>query len=160
MTHPLYSRLASITRSTAAFGIVSLSIATLAQAPAAQSPSTSVRESTPLPTSSKSQIREAQDAYLAGARLLDRNDLTGAEAQFEKALKLDPANHDYVMAAAVAREHRVTELVQRSGKARLLGQTSKAEALLGEARLLDPDNQIVTQHLPPSSVPNSFNPQT
>ncbi|MEO6911316.1 MAG: hypothetical protein ABI158_10365, partial [Edaphobacter sp.] len=42
----------------------------------------------------------------------------------------------------------------------LLGQTSKAEALLGEARLLDPDNQIVTQHLPPSSVPNSFNPQT
>ncbi len=108
------------------------------------------------PPLSKNQRREAQDAYLAGARLLDRNDLTGAETQFAKALKLDPENHDYVMAAEITREHRVTELVQQSGKARLMGQTKKAEALLAQASLLDPENPIVTQHLPPGALPVAF----
>ncbi|MEO8736522.1 MAG: hypothetical protein ABI380_08265 [Edaphobacter sp.] len=156
MTHPIQSRLVSISRSTAAFAVISFSLAAHAQTPPAKSPQTA---SDTLSTPSKSQIHEAEDAYLAGARLLDRNDLTGAQTQFAKALKLNPDNHDYIMAAAVTLEHRVTELVQQSGKARLLGQTSKAEALLGEARLLDPQNRIVTQHLAPGAVPISFNPE-
>lgn len=144
MTHPIHSRLAAIARSIAVCAIFSLSAAAFAQAPSADSPL------------SKNQRRQAQNAYLAGARLLDRNDLTGAEMQFAKALKLDPENHDYVLAAEIAREHRVTELVQQSGKARLMGQNKKAEALLAQASLLDPENPIVTQHLPPGALPVAF----
>jgi type II secretory pathway component GspD/PulD (secretin) len=108
---------------------------------------------------SKHQLHQAEDAYLAGARLLERNDLTGAQEQFKKAVELNPSNHDYAMAVSLTREHRVTELVQQSGKARLLGQKAKAEALLGEARLLDPQNRIVTQHLPPGAMPVTFHPE-
>ncbi len=155
-----------MTRCAAAFAVVGLSVATFAQTPPvkpqqATTPTSaaSVHDSTTLSGPSKNQIREADDAYLAGARLLERNDLTGAQTEFEKALKLNPTNHDYAMAAAITREHRVTELVQQSGKAHLLGQAKKAQVLLNEARLLDPQNQIVTQHLPPGTLPVSFNPE-
>src|ERR1700744_4602161 len=86
--------------------------------------------------SSKHQVQAAEDAYLAGARLLDHNDLTGAELQFGKAAKLDPANSDYASAYTVTHQRHVSQLVQESGKARLLGQNEKAETLLAEARLL------------------------
>lgn len=102
------------------------------------------------------QLREAEDAYLAGARLLDRGDLAGAEARFAKAASLNPANADYLQAAALAREHRVTELVQQAGKARLLAHPDKAQALLAEARKLDPANAIVTQHLDEATPSASF----
>lgn len=161
MTHLFQLRLASISRCTAACAFAGISLASLAQSPAKPSrPATpSAQESTTVAGPSKSQLHDAEDAYLAGARLLERNDLRGAEAQFDKALKLNPSNHDYVMASTITREHRVTELVQQSGKARLLGQTKKAAALLNEARILDPENQIVTQHLSPDAIPTLFNPE-
>jgi general secretion pathway protein D len=154
MILPFQFRLASITRSTAAFAFLGLSLTCLAQTPPAKPTS----EST-LSTPSKNQLREAEDAYLAGARLLERNDLTGAQTQFEKAVKLNPANHDYAVAVTITREHRVTELVQKAGKAHLLGQNIKSEALLGEARLLDPENRIVSQHQAPGALPITFNPE-
>jgi len=77
--------------------------------------------------SSKRQVEAAEDAYLAGARLLDHNDLTGAELQFGKAAKLDPGNSDYASAYTVIHQRHVSQLVQESGKARLLGQNEKAE---------------------------------
>lgn len=95
----------------------------------------------------KHQIEAADTAYLAGARLLDRNDLAGAEAQFDKAATLNPANHEYALAASLAREHRVTELVHQASKARLMGQPKKADSLLSEAAMLDPQNNIVGQHI-------------
>ena len=95
----------------------------------------------------KRQIEAADTAYLAGARLLDRNDLTGAEAQFDKAATLNPGNHEYTLAASLAREHRVTELVHQASKARLTGQPKKADSLLSEAAALDPQNNIVGQHI-------------
>jgi type II secretory pathway component GspD/PulD (secretin) len=116
------------------------------------------------PPPSKHQAQLAEDAYLAGARLLDHNDLAGAEAQFAKALKLNPSHSEYAQAVALAHEHRVTELIQQSGKARLLGQTDKADKLLAEARKLDPQNNIVTQHVDAGSPSHAFNatfdPQT
>jgi general secretion pathway protein D len=102
---------------------------------------------------------QAEDAYLAGARLLDRNDLTGAEIQFDKAVKLDPSNSDYANAYAVTHQRHVTQLVQESGKARLLGQNEKAETLLAEARLLDPENKIVGQSVDAGSPPKVFHPE-
>ena len=95
----------------------------------------------------KRQIEAAETAYLAGARLLDRNDLAGAEAQFDKAASLNPGNHEYELAASLAREHRVTELVHQASKARLTGQPKKADSLLSEAAALDPQNNIVGQHI-------------
>ena len=76
-------------------------------------------------TPSKHQVQAAEDAYLAGARLLDHNDLSGAEIQFDKAAKLAPANSDYASAYTVTHQRHVSQLVQESGKARLLGQNQK-----------------------------------
>lgn len=107
---------------------------------------------------SKHDAQMAQDAYLAGARLLDRGDLAEAEKKFLKASQIDPARADYVQAALLAHEHRVTELVQQAGKARLLGHPEKADTLLAEARKLDPQNNIVTQHTDPIA-PMAFRPK-
>jgi general secretion pathway protein D len=107
----------------------------------------------------KRQAQAAEDAYLAGARLLDRNDLTGAEIQFDKAVKLNPSNSDYVLAYAVTHQRHITELVQESGKARLLGQKEKAETLLAEARLLDPQNKVVGQSVDSGALPKAFHPE-
>jgi general secretion pathway protein D len=161
-------RASVITRCTAALAIASLSLTTLAQAPPAQPPQAT--SSTPKPPSStakdaisetlsKRQTEAAEDAYLAGARLLDRKNIAGAEAQFAKARKLNPASRDYALAAALTREQHVSELVQQAGKARILGQIEKADTLLAEARLLDPQNQIVTQHLDPGALPKIFHPE-
>jgi general secretion pathway protein D len=107
----------------------------------------------------KHQIQAAEDAYLTGARLLDHNDLTGAELQFGKAAKLNPNNADYANAYTVTHQRHVAELVQESGKARLLGQNVKAETLLAEARLLDPENEIVGQSVDSGARPKVFHPE-
>jgi general secretion pathway protein D len=107
----------------------------------------------------KHQARAAEDAYLAGARLLGQNNLTGAEVQFDKAVKLDSSNSDYASAYAVAHQRHIARLVQESGKARLLGQNEKAETLLAEARLLDPENKIVGQSVDAGSPPKVFHPE-
>jgi general secretion pathway protein D len=140
----LQSRASTIARWTAT---LALCTASLAQTPA------------PIGAATKHQTQAAEDAYLAGARLLEHNDLTGAELQFDKATKLNPANNDYARAYAVIHQRHVTELIQESGKARLLGQNEKAEALLAEARLLDPQNDIVGQSVDSGSLPKVFHPE-
>ena len=107
----------------------------------------------------KRQIQAAEDAYLAGARLLEHNDLAGAEAQFGKALQLNPGNADYANALAVTHQHHITELVQQAGKARLLGQNEKAETLLAEARLLDPESPLIGQGVDTGAIPKVFHPE-
>jgi general secretion pathway protein D len=163
MTAPSYSR-ASITRCMA---VLAMTIPALAQSqpaqdavtPAPQTAASAAAARVIPPPPGKRQAQSAEDAYLAGARLLDRNDLAGAEAQFAKALKLNPNHSEYAQAAALAHEHRVTALIQQSGKARLLGQAGKADELLAEARKLDPQNNIVTQHVDATSPPHAFNTQ-
>jgi general secretion pathway protein D len=110
-------------------------------------------------TPTKHQIQAAEDAYLSGARLLDHNDLAGAELQFDKAVKLNPSNNDYASAYALTHQRHVAQLVQESGKARLLGQNEKAETLLAEARLLDPQNTIVGKHVDSGALPKAFRPE-
>jgi general secretion pathway protein D len=107
----------------------------------------------------KHQIQAAEDAYLAGARLLDHDDVSAAEIQFDKAAKLNPANNDYAMAYSITHQRHITELMRQSGKARLLGQNEKAETLLAEARLLDPQNNIVGQSVDPGGLPRVFHPK-
>jgi general secretion pathway protein D len=153
MTATPHPRASAIARRAITFAFCSLSIATLAQAPADK---TTTEASSDAPT--KRQTQAAEDAYLTGARMLDRNDLAGAEIQFNKAVKLNPSNGDYAKAYAVTHQRHITELVQESGKARLLGQNEKAETLLAEARLLDPQNNIVGQSSDPGALPKLFHP--
>ncbi len=159
-----YSRIALITR---CMVVLAMTLPALAQSQPAQDTVTPPPQTAAAteaarvipPPPSKHQAQSAEDAYLAGARLLDRNDLAGAEVQFAKALKLNPSHSEYAQAVALAHEHRVTELIQQSGKARLLGQADKADQLLAEARKLDPQNNIVTQHMDATSAPHAFNAQ-
>ena len=110
-------------------------------------------------TLSRAQRQQAEDAYLAGARLLERKDLEGAEEQFTKAAKLNPGSHDYAQAAALAHQERVTDLVQQAGKARLLGQKEKANALLTQARQLDPENALVQERINEGALARVFRPE-
>ena len=167
MKLPAQQRASAITRCTAALAIASLSLTTLAQAPPA-TPQQTTSSTPPAPPSaqkaisetlSKRQLDDAENAYLAGARLLDRKEIGAAEAQFTKALKLNPGSHDYALALALTHEQHVTELVQQAGRARLLGQKVKADTLLAEARLLDPQNSIVTQHDDSGALPRVFHPE-
>lgn len=92
------------------------------------------------------QAREADDAYLAGAKEIQRKNIFAAEKYFARAVQLNPYNRDYTLALIVTRESHLNELVQQSAKARLLGDPAKAEALLEEARAIDPTNPTVAQH--------------
>jgi general secretion pathway protein D len=154
-------RAATIASCTAALALCGFSITTLAQAPTAadKTPAKDKTAEATVGIPTKHQTQAAEDAYLAGARLLDHNNLTGAEIQFDKAVKLNPTNSDYAMAYAATHQRHVTELVQESGKARLLGQNEKAETLLAEARLLDPQNNIVGQTVDPGALPKVFHPK-
>lgn len=98
------------------------------------------------PVPGKRQVHEAESAYVAGAKKLEHNDLDAAEAQFQRALKLDPQNRNYAIAISVTRQHRVTELVQQATRARQAGDPGKADTLLAQARAIDPDNPVVTEH--------------
>ncbi len=147
-------------------------LTTLAQSPTAPTPAPTEATQAPappppinkvsansLPTPiSKRQLQEADDAYLSGARLLDHHDLAGAEIQFAKAKQLNPGNPDYARALVVAREDRIAELVQKAGKARLLGQTAAADTIMAQARALDPENVLVAQHFDPQPLTSSFTP--
>lgn len=101
------------------------------------------------------ELRQADDDYLEGARLLDRGELATAEKAFLKAAGIIPTKPEYVQAATLAREHRVTELVQQAGRARLLGHPQQADTLLAQASRLDPENNIVSQHRSTASEPQS-----
>ncbi|HEY2040883.1 MAG TPA: hypothetical protein VGG95_14530 [Edaphobacter sp.] len=140
--------------SIAAFGLVlSLGLAAQGQQPASQT-------NAPAPPEvSKRDAQRAEEAYLNGVKLLDRGDLAKAETQFLKASHLIPSRTDYVQAAALAHEHRVTELVQQAGRARMTGHPDKADSLLAEARKLDPKNEIVTQHTDVANRQSLFHPE-
>src|SRR5580704_14367632 len=91
----------------------------------------------------KRQIHAAEDAYLAGARLLEHNNFADAEAQFGKALQLNPGNADYAKALAVTHQHHIADLVQQAGK----------------ARLLDPASSLVSQGVDTGALPKVFHPE-
>jgi general secretion pathway protein D len=111
---------------------------------AQQSATTPVTEqAAPLP---RGKSLAASDAYLAGAKALDHNDAVTAERDFAHAATLDPNNPEYAQAVSLAREHRLTDLVHRAADARLRGRVTQADALLAEARTLDPQSPIVAQH--------------
>ena len=142
----LHSRASRIAIGTAALALCASSLA--------QSPVSAV-----VTGPDKRQIQAAENAYLAGARLLEHSNLADAEAQFGKALQLNPGNSDYAKALAVTHQHHIADLVQQAGKARLLGQNEKADTLLAEARLLDPESPLIGQGVDTGALPKVFRPE-
>jgi len=115
-------------------------------------------KSTDAPLSAK-QIREADDAYLEGAKQVEHKNLAAAERSFEKATNLNPDNRDYALALIVTRENYVTELVQGAAAARARGDTAHADALLNQAHAIDPENRVVAQHFDAASTPATTAPR-
>ena len=106
------------------------------------------------PAPGKRQQREAEAAYLAGAKRLEHGDLDAAEREFVRAVNLDPQNSSYAIAISVTREHRLTELVQQATKARQAGDQARAETLLAQARAIDPKDPLVLEHVEPVTGSN------
>ena len=101
---------------------------------------------------SSKQAREADDAYLDGAKHVEHKDLADAVRSFQQAVHLNPNNSDYSLALIVTRENYVTELVQRAARARAAGNATLADSLLTQAHNLDPDNHVVAQHFETASA--------
>jgi len=99
------------------------------------------------PKVSASDADRAEQQYIAGARLLDKQDLAGAQAAFERAAKLNPQKRDYALAATLTKGHLVNELVQQAAKERMMSHPQQADALLAQAKSVDPASEQVLEHL-------------
>jgi len=93
------------------------------------------------------ETRMASKYYAQGVRAVEKGDVDGAEKAFAKAAEADPTNHDYAVDLQIARQHRITKLVQDADKARLTGHPEVARADLADALALDPKNEEVSQHI-------------
>ena len=107
-------------------------------------------QSTPKPDPEK-----AEQAYLAGARSIDRKDFTAAQAEFTKAVALNPYRTVYSMALDLTRQGRVADLIQQAAKSRLLNEPARANAFIAEARAIDPHNDMLLQHVDQPAAPKS-----
>ena len=90
--------------------------------------------------------RAAAKAFLTGAHAIEQRDTRRAYNAFAEAASLEPTNNDYRNAAAVAKAHFTSDLIQQADKARILGKDDIARARLAEAFEVDPQNPMVAQH--------------
>ena len=93
------------------------------------------------------QARQADDAYLAGSGYLDKGQLDKAQKFFDRAAKLNPEEPKYTLAATIARENVISGMVRKSEVMRSAGDAAGADALLAAAAKLDPQNDLVTEHM-------------
>jgi len=114
-----------------------------AQAPA--TPSASSNKGAKLPTSA--ERRRAAKLYMQAAALYQKQQYDKAIDLYEQAVKLDPTNPDYQMAAQVARSHEVTALIQQATHDRFQGNIAAAHRALARALELDPENPTVSEHV-------------
>ena len=105
------------------------------------------RAQTPGTPAAKPDVARGQEAYVAGVKLLDRKDLAGAQAEFARAAALDPADSAYGLALMMTRERRVSDLIQQAAKERLTNHAVEADRLLAEATGIDPENELVAEHV-------------
>jgi Flp pilus assembly secretin CpaC/Arc/MetJ family transcription regulator len=91
--------------------------------------------------------RRAVKLFLEAGKLFQNEKFEEAMRGFNQAAALDPSNTNYALAAALARSHAVTVLIQSAAKDRLRGDPAAARATLADALQLDPRNIEVTEHL-------------
>ncbi len=91
--------------------------------------------------------RRAAKLYLEASKLFEQSRFEQAMQDYESAAALDPQNHDYALAAQVARSHLVTALIQEAAKDRVRGDPGAGRAALQRAHELDPANPQVLEHV-------------
>ena len=118
-------------------------------APAPSSPSRSApaKDEKAAKQPSGGDRRHAANLFLEATKLFEKEKFEEAMRSFEQAAALDHSNGNYSLAAAVARSHAVTALIQAAAKDRLRGDAAAARAALAQALELDPRNIQVTEHL-------------
>jgi len=92
------------------------------------------------------QANAAEAAYLEGAKSFKAGGYAAAERHFLRAIQLNPQKSEYVLGVTLARQHRVATLLQQAAAERQSAHPQLADALLQQARLLDPTNPLVQQH--------------
>ncbi|HEY9136930.1 MAG TPA: hypothetical protein VIM67_01575, partial [Terriglobus sp.] len=123
---------------------------------AQQIPNLRPEETTPpsarkVPEPSDRDKDAAEKSYLAGAKELRDGHFPQAEQDFAKALERNPLKPEYVQALLLAREHHVTGLLQEAARERTTDPAT-ANALVEQARKLDPSNPAVVQHSAPAVI--------
>lgn len=93
----------------------------------------------------------AEKSFLAGAKELRDGHFPQAEKDFAKALERNPLKPEYVQALLLAREHHVTDLLHEAARERATDPAA-ANALVAQARALDPANPAVAQHAAPVTI--------
>jgi general secretion pathway protein D len=148
---------ASLIRRTTALLLAACTTVSLlsAQAPApptqpppaqtATTPPAQSEKNAKLPTTSAR--RRAAKLYMQAAELYQKQQYDKAVDLYQQALKLDPTNPNYRMAADVARSHEVTALIQEATQNRFRGNEAAARAALARALELDPENPMVSAHV-------------
>lgn len=89
----------------------------------------------------------AQRAFLAGARVIERDDPRAEEKHFLRAHELDPDNDRYPISAEIARQYVVTQLVQQAKREWTLGRKDASLTAVEKAMSVEPQSPIVTEYL-------------
>jgi Flp pilus assembly secretin CpaC len=96
---------------------------------------------------SEKDRRRAAKLFQKASKLFMAKKFEEALRLYEQAAKLDPSSPNYPLAAEVARNHAVTDLIQAAAKDRLRGDAAAARAALAHAVELNPHSDQVTEHL-------------
>ena len=137
---------AALLQSSLLLGQTSTQPATEAQANASGTAAPGAAEtSKPAPRINGKQRALAEQDFLRGAKHMEQQLFQAAEADFAHAVAADPTHTEYLAALAVAREHRVTALLQQAAAERSVNPAG-ADATLQQARALDGTNPRVQQH--------------
>jgi hypothetical protein len=89
----------------------------------------------------------AQQAFMQGAKDLQRDRPRAAMAAFTRAAQLDPSDSRYSASVPVARQRLAYDLVKQAGQAKALGHPDESRADIEEAYRLAPDDPLVAQHV-------------
>jgi type II secretory pathway component GspD/PulD (secretin) len=137
-------------RSATVFLTAALALAACAMAqesaPKASNPAPAADPNAKKPKVTREDRDQARKTFLDGAKDMEHNNPRAALEAFNRAAALDPTNRRFTLAAGVALQHLVRDLVQQADKDRILGHLADARAALAEAARLDPENPMVEQH--------------
>lgn len=120
---------------------------TKAQQDNKKKPADEIKTGKPIQANTLHAQRKAAKLYLAGVKLLEKQQPQAAWNLLKQAVELVPDNVTYAKAAELARQSAVTQLVQESSRERIKGGPTDAAKLLQQAQAIDATNPLVVEHL-------------
>jgi general secretion pathway protein D len=110
-------------------------------------PGDEIKTGKPIQANTLHAQRKAAKLYLAGVKLLEKQQPQQAWNLLKQALELVPDNATYAKSAELARQSAVTQLVQESSREGDKGGNTDAAKLMQQAQAIDPTNPLVLEHL-------------